>query len=300
MQKFVTHLDSVQGKSKNTVNSYLSDLRLFFSYILDSKKLNEDTEIDINLIKTITIDDIYAFLSYINRERGNGPHARARKIASIRKFYSFLSEVLEVIPDNIAKKLAVPKTPKKLPVYLTLDQAEDLLKNPTLRQNTRDYFILTLFMNCGMRLSELCGINIGDIKGDTIVITGKGNKQRTVYLNTACISAYRNYLMDREKISTEEKALFLNKNGGRLGQRGVENIVKKAFMLAGIDSTVYSTHKLRHTAATLMYQYGNVDVRALQDILGHEHLSTTEIYTHIDEARLREAVEENPLSAIDS
>jgi len=317
IQKFITYMDSVQGKSENTTNAYFSDLRTFFRYIKVHKKLvskpknfeSSNVEeaktalmdinwdgVDIRLIKSITLEDIYSFLSYTNRIRKNSANARARKIATLRKFFSFLSDVLEIIPENVAKKINVPKTAKKLPVYLELDEGKKLITSSKLRQNPRDYLIIVMFLNCGMRLSELCGINITDIRGDTLVVTGKGNKQRTVYLNKAVKVALQNYLSHRMEIKTDDPALFLNKNKKRLGQRGVQLIVDKAFDMVGIDKEMYSTHKLRHTAATLMYKYGGTDIRTLQAILGHEQLSTTEIYTHIDDCNLRDAAELNPLA----
>lgn len=317
LQKFLTYIDTIKGKSTRTADAYFTDLQTFFRFILVHKNItpappnfnspeptlaiNALKEIPINtisveLLKSITIDDLYSFMAYLNRTRGNNARSRARKTSVIRVFFRFLHGNLKIIDSNPAELLEAPKIGKSLPVHLDLESSKNLLSAAKSSNNKRDHLILTLFLNCGMRLSELTGINLTDINKNTIIVTGKGNKQRTIYLNQACLDALAEYLPIRESIKTPDKALILNKNNTRLGPRGVENIVKKYLKLAGLDSTKYSTHKLRHTAATLMYQHGNVDVRALQEILGHEQLSTTEIYTHIDQKRLQDAVNSNPLA----
>ena len=260
-------------------------------------------DIDSNFIRDIKLTDIYAFLSYVETVRENGNYARARKVASLRSFYKFLQGKAKIIVDNPTLELESPKLNKRHPVYLTLDQSLELLSslNSKDKNYKRDYCILTLFLNCGMRLSELCSIKIDKIKIDTLTIIGKGNKERTVYLNDACLKTINSYIQVRDvsKVSEDEKSfLFISSRNRVINKRTVELLVKKHISNAGIVDGKYTPHKLRHTAATLMYKYGNVDIRSLQSILGHENISTTQIYTHVDEESLRAAVKSNPLSKL--
>lgn len=256
-------------------------------------------DIDTDFIRGITLDDMYEYLMYANSDRDNNANARARKVSSLKSFFNYLSTKAHLLQVNITKELDSPKIPSKLPVFLSLDESRKLLENIDGEFKVRDYCIITLFLNCGMRLSELVGINISDIHGDRLTVTGKGNKQRTVYLNEACRAAIRQYMEVRPTDSAKDRrALFLSKQKTRISNNMVYKMVKKNLERAGLDTNVYSPHKLRHTAATLMYKYGSVDVRALQEILGHEHLSTTQIYTHIDEQQLRDAIDKNPLAHI--
>ena len=236
----------------------------------------------------------------LDKNRGNGNSAKARKVASIRSFFDYLHTKINLIEKNPANNLEFPKTDNRQPVYLTLEQAKSLLdtisNNPNELFRKRDYAIVTLFLNCGLRLSELVSIDIHKIKEDTLTVIGKGNKERTIYLNDACKEALNDYIKIRPKDAKDEKALFLSKRKNRISTRAVQHMIDKYLEKTGLDPSIYSTHKLRHTAATLMYKYGNVDIRALQDILGHENVATTQIYTHIDDERLREAVNSNPLS----
>ncbi|MDI6601763.1 MAG: tyrosine recombinase XerC, partial [Thermoanaerobacteraceae bacterium] len=221
------------------------------------------------------------------------------KVACIRSFYNFLYKKLKVIDYNPASELESPKIGQRNPVYLELEESKRLLDSIKGSFFERDYAIITLFLNCGLRLSELVSINISSIKGDTLRVTGKGNKERTIYLNRACISAIKNYLAVRPVDGVADRdALFLSKRKKRISPKTVQYIVKKYIKMADLDENKYSTHKLRHTAATLMYKYGKVDIRTLQSILGHSNVSTTQIYTHIDEDILRKAVSKNPLSDI--
>lgn len=256
-------------------------------------------DIDTDFIRGITLDDMYEYLMYANSDRDNNANARARKVSSLKSFFNYLSTKAHLLQVNITKELDSPKIPSKLPVFLSLDESRKLLENIDGEFKVRDYCIITLFLNCGMRLSELVGINISDIHGDRLTVTGKGNKQRTVYLNEACRAAIRQYMEVRPTDSAKDRrALFLSKQKTRISNNMVYKMVKKNLERAGLDTNVYSPHKLRHTAATLMYKYGSVDVRALQEILGHEHLSTTQIYTHIDKQQLRDAIDKNPLAHI--
>ena len=317
------------NKSNATINEYKYDLTRFLKYmkaISISSKITDFEDIDIadidsKFLNQIDTSDIYEYISYLKTEKNNSATTRARKIASIKSFFRYLSVKAKVIDDNPAKEIESPKLEKKLPKYLTLNESQRLLektkegdkhqlsklKHPdkelTKHQKyiaTRDYAIVTLFLNCGMRLSELVGINISNIKFDEAVLTvvGKGNKQRTVYLNKACLNALNDYLKIRPVITGLDKdALFLSDRKKRISKRMVQTSIGQYLESAGLNG--YSVHKLRHTAATLMYQNG-VDVRALQEILGHENIGTTEIYTHVDNYQIRQAIENNPLADYDS
>lgn len=312
--EFLNYLENVKGKSLNTIKGYLVDLGLFFKFLKVYKGLENNIELEKieeveisdlgdNFIKDITLSDIYAFLAFLEKVRNNSAYARARKVATLKSFFKFLNSKIKLIDENPTVELESPKINKRHPVYLTLDQSITVLNSMDKGNKNyyRDYCILTLFLNCGMRLSELCNIEIEKIKGDTLTIIGKGNKERTVYLNEASIASIENYLKNRnDSKATEEakKYLFLSSKYRPINKRSVEILVKKHIENAGFKDQKYTPHKLRHTAATLMYKYGNVDIRSLQNILGHENISTTQIYTHVDDETLREAVKTNPLANI--
>ncbi|HAT4314646.1 TPA: tyrosine recombinase XerC [Clostridium perfringens] len=312
--EFLNYLENVKGKSLNTIKGYSVDLGLFFKFLKVYKGLENNIELEKieeveisdlgdNFIKDITLSDIYAFLAFLEKVRNNSAYARARKVATLKSFFKFLNSKIKLIDENPTVELESPKINKRHPVYLSLDQSITVLNsmNKSNKNYYRDYCILTLFLNCGMRLSELCNIEIEKIKGDTLTIIGKGNKERTVYLNEASIAAIENYLKNRnDSKATEEakKYLFLSSKYRPINKRSVEILVKKHIENAGFKDQKYTPHKLRHTAATLMYKYGNVDIRSLQNILGHENISTTQIYTHVDDETLREAVKTNPLANI--
>lgn len=312
--EFLNYLENVKGKSLNTIKGYSVDLGLFFKFLKVYKGLENNIELEKieevevselgdNFIKDITLSDIYAFLAFLEKVRNNSAYARARKVATLKSFFKFLNSKIKIIDENPTVELESPKINKRHPVYLTLDQSITVLNSmdKTNKNYYRDYCILTLFLNCGMRLSELCNIQIEKIKGDTLTIIGKGNKERTVYLNEASISAIDSYLKNRnDSKATEEakKYLFLSSKYRPINKRSVEILVKKHIENAGFKNQKYTPHKLRHTAATLMYKYGNVDIRSLQNILGHENISTTQIYTHVDDETLRKAVNTNPLANI--
>lgn len=310
---FLNYLETIKGKSENTVNGYKIDLILLFRFLKVYKGyfIPEGIEfeeiyigdLDENFLKSIKLIDLYSFLSFTEKQRNNGTYARARKVATIKSFFKFLYGKAKLINENPALELESPKINKRHPIYLSLDESLDLL-NSLDKKNInyyRDYCILTLFLNCGMRLSELCSIQVDKIKGDTLTIIGKGNKERTVYLNEACIKAINDYLNvrdDSQAWDNDKKYLFLSSRNAPINKRTVELLVKKHIRNAGLIDEKYTPHKLRHTAATLMYKYGNVDIRSLQSILGHENISTTQIYTHIDQDLLRDAVKSNPLANI--
>ncbi|MBZ4646574.1 MAG: hypothetical protein PWR27_1383 [Petroclostridium sp.] len=308
IRDYLSYMETIKGKSKNTTKEYFFDLRTFFRFMkihkgyvdkdADFEKIPID-DINVELIKTITLSDLYEYMAYVNRKRGNNANSRARKVASIKSFFSYLNTKAKLIDINPAKELESPKIQKRMPRYLNLEESKQLLYAINGEYKERDYAILTLFLNCGLRLSELVSINLNKIKNDTLTVVGKGNKERTIYLNKACINAINNYLRVRPVNGVKDKnALFLSERKQRISNKTVQYIVKKYIKQAGLDPEKYSTHKLRHTAATLMYKHGGVDIRALQEILGHENLSTTEIYTHVDNEQLRNAVDQNPLANI--
>ena len=306
MQDYLTYVEAIKGHSSLSVLEYASDLRTYFRFMVRLKGLfpadTPDNEldltiVDINFIKTITLNDTYTFLIYCKNERRNNEATRARRVVAIRRFFSYLSENLGLLPANPMKNLDAPKTKKSLPKYLKLDESKKLLSVISGKNKERDFAIVTLFLNCGMRLSELVSINYNDIKSDgTIVITGKGNKERTIYLNQACIEAITAYMKVRPNDKVKDRALFLSSRYQRINPRTVEMMVNKYIDMAGLGGRGLSVHKLRHTAATLMYQHGNVDVLVLKEILGHENLGTTEIYTHIQSDASKNAVDSNPLA----
>lgn len=317
LNSFLDYSVTILNKSPNSIKEYNYDLAMFLRFIKMHFKLTDETDLkeikinDITLdtIKKIKLDDIHAFLAYMTSEFHSKPATRARKVSSIRIFFKYLTRKAKLIEIDPAQDLETPKLDKRLPKYLSLDDSRKLLSttlNEDNRNYERDYAIIALFLNCGMRLSELVGINIQDIDFNEykLNVVGKGNKERTIYLNKACISALNDYLSVRPKQGIKhdnknsEKALFLSERRTRISNRTVEAIVDKQLKAANLDSRKYSVHKLRHTAATLMYQYGQVDIRALQELLGHESISTTEIYTHVSNEQVRNAVENNPLANI--
>ena len=311
LNDFLDYMITIQNKSKNTVKEYNYDLATFLKYIKIHFKLTDEkdlkkikySDVTLSTIKKIKLEDLHSFLGYLTKNYNSKATTRSRKVSSIRVFFNYLCQK-NIIEINPAQNLETPKLERRLPKYLTLDDSRKLLdvaSNEDNRNNERDYAITTLFLNCGMRLAELCGINIKDINFTECVMTviGKGNKERTIYLNKACIKAINEYMKVRPKnnlTADGEKALFLSERRQRISRRTVQDIIYKELRAAGLDTTKYSVHKLRHTAATLMYQYGNVDIRALQELLGHESISTTEIYTHVNNEQVRNAVESNPLA----
>ncbi len=306
-KNFFSYNESIRGKSEKTIHEYYYDLRTFFRYLKCSRALADFadfdsvdvSDVDIDLLRTVTIDDLYNYMFYVNKNRKNSARARARKVSSLKTFFQFLTVKQKLLSENPAKELESPKMPSSLPIYLTLEESRKLLSAVSGPFAVRDYAIITLFLNCGMRLSELVGINMNAIRYDTLKVVGKGNKERTIYLNDACLEALNNYLKLREKMTVKDpEALFISRNGTRISNRMVQIIVEKTLKKAELDGKHFSTHKLRHTAATLMYQYGDVDIRSLQEILGHKELSTTQIYTHINDEKLRSAIASNPLSGV--
>ncbi len=317
---FLDYSTTILNKSPNSIKEYNYDLNMFFKFIKIHFNMTNETEfsqinindLTIETVKKIKIDDIHAFLGYLTSNFNSKSATRARKISTIRIFFNYLCQDASddfKLKNNPAINLRTPKKDKRLPKYLSLDDSRKLLEAASDEDNRnyeRDYAITTLFLNCGMRLSELVSINIKDIDFEEykLNVVGKGNKERTIYLNNACMKAINEYLEVRGKINAKkdkknsDNALFLSERKERISNRTVQYIVDKELTKAGLDSRKYSVHKLRHTAATLMYQYGEVDIRALQELLGHESISTTEIYTHVNNEQVRSAVERNPLANI--
>lgn len=311
---FLNYLGTIKGRSIRTVEAYHIDLRLFLRFMklyksgvnlseITDEKIEQTQILDLSLqfLASIKTADIYEYLQYVYKGRENNAATRSRKTSSIRSFYKYLTlNIDHPIRENPAKNLEVPKNKKALPKYLSLEQALELLNAVDTSAQERDYCIITLFLNCGMRLSELVGINFQDIQGNTLRLFGKGNKERIIYINDACINAIERYLEVRrqQKGIKDKNALFLTRSGTRIGTRRVEKIVEEVLQKAGLSNQGYSVHKLRHTAATLMYQYGQVDIRILKDVLGHANLGTTEIYTHISNQQMEDAMKKSPLSNV--
>lgn len=315
---FLSYHETIKAHSPRTVDEYFLDLRNFFRYL---KQLRDPVlrqipfdqidilDVDLGLIKTVTLSDIYGYMTYLSRDRvahqnsensnkGLNAASRARKLATIRSFFNYLCNKVHLLEENPCKDIDSPKQMKSLPRYLTLQDSLSLLDSIGGKHMERDFCIITLFLNCGLRISELIGLNLSDIHDDALRVLGKGNKVRIVYLNDACKDALARYLAVRRPISGKDQdALFLSERNQRISRAMVHTLVKNHLARAGLDSTQYSSHKLRHTAATLMLQNG-VDVKAVQEVLGHEHLNTTEIYTHIDNESLRVAAKANPLSHV--
>lgn len=306
LKEYFGYVETVKGKSNLTADEYYLDLRTFFRFYKQSKGLaSPDVEfesidimdVDAAMCADVTLSDVYEFLNFTASERDNHGAARSRKCSALRGFFNYLV-VKNYISVNPVENLENPKLGTRLPRFLTLEQSIDLLEAVGGENKERDYAILMLFLTCGMRLSELVGINYSDILSDNrLRLRGKGNKERIVYMTDVCVEAIDRYKSVRPVDGVIDKdALFLSKRLQRISPKTVQWLVKKYLSEIGLSENGYSVHKLRHTAATLMYQQGDVDVLVLQHILGHENLSTTQIYTHISDAGMRDAANANPLS----
>ena len=319
LRDFLTYHETIKGQSQKTISEYYLDLRMFLRFIklmrgdmpLNTRLDDIDIkDVDIEFIRSITTSDIFDFLSYLANDRVVNPDssapeygisstARARKLSAIKSFYKYLTVRTKQLQENPVADLEYPKLRKSLPRYLTLEQSAALLKAVSGQNEKRDYAILMLFLNCGIRRSELVGLNLTDVYEDRIRVVGKGNKERIVYFGAACRKAIDAYLVERnQKVLSDNRALFGSRDGNRISVTAVHRLVKKALLQAGLDATQFSAHKLRHTAATMMLS-GGVDVKTVQEVLGHENLNTTQIYTHIENTELKVASEANPLSKLD-
>ncbi len=309
---WINYLESIKENSSNTIKSYESDVVNFLQFIkhrfgLADCSVSEIPDIDIGDFKESTIEkigirDLIAFISYTDKYLNNSPSTRSRKLSSLRSFFNYLYKIIAIIDNNPMSLIDGPKIPKRLPNYLELEEVQSLLKavleNEDEFYKARDYAIIMLFLNTGLRLSELVSMEMGHINDDDSVnIIGKGNKERIVYLNSSVIESLDAYLEVRPDADVSN--IFTNKMGDQfLGNRGIQYMVNKYLKKCGLGGK-YSPHSLRHTAATLLYQYGNVDIRTLQVILGHESVSTTQIYTHVNSAQIKEAVDLNPIKNLE-
>lgn len=319
LRDFLIYHETIKGQSPRTIDEYYLDLRMFLRFMKLMRnemplhtRLDEISikDIDLQFIGSITTSDIFDFLSYLAKDRtinpdspapdyGISPSSRARKLSAIKSFYKYLTIRTKQLVDNPVVDLEYPKLRKSLPKYLNLDQSSRLLQAVSGQNQARDYAILMLFLNCGIRRSELVGLNMSDVYEDRIRVVGKGNKERIVYFGSSCRKAIDAYLSERKNVVlSDNRALFGSRNGNRISVDAVHDLVKKAFLKAGLDATQFSAHKLRHTAATMMLS-GGVDVKTVQEVLGHENLNTTQIYTHIENTELKIAAEANPLSKLD-
>ncbi len=309
IRDYLLHMQTIKGKSPKTIDQYFLDLRLFFRFIklhkgyVDSSIPFDEIPIDdvtLDVIKSVTYDDANEFMNYVMRDRNNTVNTRARKTSSIKSFFNYITVRKHLLEYDPLKLLEAPKRKNTKPKYLTLEESINLLNAIDGKHKERDYCIITLFLNCGMRLSELVGINITDIRPDSSLrLLGKGNKERIVYLNSACITAIEEYLRVRPMdVVKDRNALFISAHNKRMSPKTVQALVYKYLEKIGLDSQGYSCHKLRHTAATLMYQHGGVDTLVLKDILGHENLGTTQIYTQLNNQQKQDAINSNPLSKI--
>ena len=309
LNEYLVHIKVVKMLSERTINEYYIDIRLFLKYYrsitVEIDKDIEDIDISgmtVDDVRKITVSDIYNFIFYTADERNNADRARYRKISALRSFFKYLTKTTHLLEQDPTKDIEVPVPKKSLPKFLSLEESLRLLNNADDGESLRDYCILTLFLNCGMRLSELVGINIShiDFSEARMKVLGKGNKERMVYLNTACMDAIEKYLKVRgqNEKAADEPALFISNRNKRISKRRVQQIVENAIESAGLGGKGITTHKLRHTAATLMYQYGEADVLTLKELLGHANISTTEIYTHLSDESVRNAIDSNPLAKI--
>ena len=319
LRDFLVYHETIQGHSRRTVDEYFLDLRNFFRFLkLDKGRVARNTpldqisidDVDLELVSSVTLSDVYSYMNYLSRDRvvhpnspdqrhGLAASARARKVAAIRSFYKYLTNKAKLLSENPVQDLDSPHLKKSLPRYLDLEESVSLLDHVDGANQARDYCILTLFLNCGLRISELVGLNVTDVRGNQLRVLGKGNKERMLFLNEACQNALEDWLTERSMLTlVDQNALFVTlQNRRRISRAAVHKLVKKHLAAAGLDSTQYSAHKRRHTAATLMLQNG-VDVRTLQEVLGHENLNTTQIYTHVDNDDLRTAARAKPLGKV--
>jgi site-specific recombinase XerD len=315
LKEFLSYHEVIKGHSKKTIDEYYLDLRTFFRFIKIQRGLVSDNlpfdhipirDVDLGFVASVTKTEVYDFLSYLSRDRvkqqksktpqyGLSAISRARKLSSISSFFKYLTLKTGQLKENPIESIDTPKTRRSLPKYLTLEECRNLLRSVKGINSIRDVCILTIFLNCGIRISELVGLNLTDIRADHLRILGKGNKERVVYLNEAAAEAINNYLVVRKNAGAVSPALFLSTHKQRITKSTVHNLVKKHIGASGLSKDAYSSHKLRHTAATLMLRNG-VDLRTLQELLGHEHLNTTEIYTHVESTDLKIAAQANPLS----
>ena len=303
LDQYLSYLVVVKGRSPLTAEEYRVDNNMLFEFMKRKRGVTQETlekrdfsDVDIDFIKSISVGDMYEFITYCGEVRKVTTATRARKIVSIRQFWKYLKSKAHLLENNVAEELETPKLPKRMPKYLSLDESIRLLIES--EKNPRDYCILTIFLNCALRLTELVNLNIEQVMEEAIQIIGKGNKERRIFHTPATKKAIAAWMEKRITMNPQTNALFITKHGTRITSKGVQDIVKKYLKKAGLGDRGLSTHKLRHTAATTMFRYGHVDIRTLQQILGHESLNTTQIYTAVDNDQLQSAVNSNPLASM--
>lgn len=312
LREFLSYMQTIKGRSEKTVDAYYIDLKTFYRFLkckfmlkispfsLDLEHFKELTiaDVPIEIVTSIKISDVYEYLAFAMDALKNKAHARSRKVSALRSFYKYLTTKTNLLEINPVKDLEVPSLKKSLPVYLSLEESLEFLASIDRVKYPRDYCMITLFLNCGMRVSELVGINTTDISGETLRLLGKGNKERIIYLNAACLSVISDWLAQKpvSQVPKDRYALFVGSNGARLSVRRVQQLIEMHLKNAGLENRGFSPHKLRHTAATLMYQNGGADIRILKEILGHANLATTEIYTHVSNEQVKKAMLRSPLS----
>lgn len=308
LDDYLNYLKTIRGLSPKTIHEYRYDLMRFLHFTVRRKNSTHFRdlpleavpldEVDEEWLSHISFDDLLAFLADSDDAEGLSASRRARLSSALRSFFKYLVSVRESFEKNPAEKLTSPKRKKRHPVYLTLEEAVTLLKTAAQEPNrffrARDVAILMTFLTTGLRLSELCGLNLNSIREGQIHVIGKGNKERMIYITDSCAVSIEHYRAVRPIVPNED-ALFLSSRHQRISPRAVQHRIEQLLQKAGFDTRLYTTHKLRHTAATLLYREG-VDIRTLQRILGHESLATTQIYTHVDDAQAKQAVEKNPLA----
>ena len=297
LEQYLAYLLTIKGRSQNTILEYRMDLLQFFRYVAVQRGITVACFqfADADFIHSIQLKDMYGFIAYHQEILHNSPGTRCRKIVSIRQFWKYLKFKAHIIDNNIAEELETPKLPKRIVHCMTLEESVRLLIESS-SSSVRDNCIITIFLNCALRLSELAALNVEQVNSDVLTVIGKGNKERKIYMTPAVKQALSKWLTIRQLMSVDTNALFISRNHQRLTTRSIQNVVKNHIVASGINPEGLSTHKLRHTSATLMYKYGHVDIRSLQQILGHESIATTEIYTHVDDNQLHAAVNANPLA----
>ena len=314
LEDFLTYMKVIQDRAERTEEAYYIDLRTFLRYLKLKNRLCDPAvewgdikigDVPFELVQRFTLNEAHQYLYYLRSDRGNSTATRARKASALKRFFNYLHLKAEPqfrLSENPVENLDLPRVKNKQPRFLTLEQSLQMLRSIDSKNRERDYCMICLFLNCGMRLSELVGLNIIDYSEEnrTLRLFGKGSKERIVYLNNACIDALNEYLVLRRAVTTEEKAMFLSSRGTRITRRRVQQIVEEMLTRAGLSNLGITTHKLRHTAATLMYQHGGVDTLVLRDVLGHKSIATTEIYTHLTSENLRQAAESSPLANVSS
>jgi integrase/recombinase XerD len=295
---FLDYCRTIKGLSDESISGYYNDLKMFFDYIKQLKKKN----ITDRLIKNIELQDLHKFMTYLEKDCGNNARTRCRKVSTLKSYFEYLQNVTKLIISNPSYSLRKPKVPKTKPVAMSIQECEKLLNS--LDKDSyfyyRDRCILMIFLQCGLRLSELINIKVSDVQNIRMIINGKGNKERDAFLSESCIKSIDDYLEVRndEEVSEEDKEyLFLSREKNKISKRAVQSLVKKHMEDAGLDTNKYHTHSTRHTFATIAYDQG-ADIIKLSELLGHSNVNTSKIYITLKEEELREITNKNPLNKL--